>query len=271
MEHPNKTVLSAKERKRIQNKRDYLRRRNGQSNMVKSLNSLISNITENLFPARIRRKLGKGIGKIDSADKVILLLLIAALTEFSIRETVMFLSEVESDTSGIWLKAILCDGVILAFSWLTFEHVSLKALKLFTLIGLCCYSLFATSGKVLFSSSQELKNTNFISETVFDLEKIIQKKEAIRDAYEKTSRYSAMRQAEFQIDKLRLHLAAWKEKQVNVKAPLLVQTTTWGLIFFRVLALLANVLCTHKLAELFRKENSATFRKIQPRLSLVKR
>lgn len=263
---------SQKEKKQLQNRKDYLRRRfwSRMGRIPSFIIELSYYFINHIFPIKFRKRIGKMILKIDSLEKMILFGLIILLTLFSIRETIIFLNEIEQDHNGVLLKAILTEGIILVFSWISFSRFSLQTLKLLVLLGACFYSLFTTSGKVLFSGIQEFRNTASLSGIISGLEKEIGDKQKVRESYVETKRLSAARKLDEKIDQLQEELLNFKHQSSKVQAPVVVQIKALGMTFFRVIALIANVLCMHAFASLFRKQSPLEVVSHRANLVLVK-
>lgn len=172
-----------------------------------------------------------------------------ALTTFLLTETSRYFAEMEGGGTLSVLKAVLCEGVIIAFSLLTAEHIVAKCLHKFVLIGMCLYSLWAISSNVLMQAHRDYREHEAARISINDLQTEIQTQDTLIEKYLALERISVATRLQAKRDVSRQKLFVLRQNSTSLKPPQIVLNTVFNLVFFRLLVMLANILSVRRLSK----------------------
>lgn len=172
-----------------------------------------------------------------------------ALTTFLLTETARYFIDMEGGGSSAILKAVLCEGVIIAFSLLRADHIAAKCLHKFVLVGMCLYSLWAISSNVLMQAHREYREHEATRISIKELETDIQSQDALMEKYLTLNWIGAASRAQVKRDVSRQKLLEMRQLSTSLKPPQIVLNSVFNLVFFRLLVMLSNILGVRRLTE----------------------
>jgi hypothetical protein len=180
-------------------------------------------------------------------ETIFLVILVGAMTYFLVTETASFYASIDGKWGNAFLKALILEGAVIAFTLMKAERAALNfAYKL--MIGLVyAYSIWVISGSVIHSALQNQRLFLSHQKSVRELEGEVSKLETLRDHYAKTERVGLVRRYDHSLDSLRQNLVESRRTFVQVPDELMNWNSLFTLVVFRVLVMLSNLLCIREL------------------------
>lgn len=246
--------------KRIYNREHYLKNRSElltkAKSKYKSKNQSPPQVIQ-LFRTRNQENEGPQAPKRRSIrlehGTLFLLLLTVANTYFLVTETARFYVVMDGSWLPAYLKALILEGAVFAFSTLVKSRTAFAGIlhKLMILL-IYSYSIWAISGTVIQDAFQQQAQIEFHKKTVADLESEISKKVALRDAYFQANRITLASRIDQGLSLLKQTVE--ESRSFLSKSPnmLLVWNTLLTLILFRVLVFISNLFFLRELGRRFR-------------------
>jgi hypothetical protein len=117
------------------------------------------------------------------------------------------------------------------------------------LIGMCLYSLWAISSGVIIKAHREYRELNASRQMIADLEVQIRNKEAMVEKYLARDWIGVARVSQKDSDVLRRKLIDLREHSSEIKPPQLIFNTVFNLVLFRLILMIANILCVRRLKD----------------------
>ncbi len=184
-------------------------------------------------------------------EAIIFFILVSLITFLLLREMTEFYA---ADGGGAlsWVQAIALEGTVLAFSALTpsslIQRIAFKTIA----IAICAFSIYAMASKQVGVGLGSIEAKQIVSRAISDAEKAIEEKTVQRDYFFRNGWVSAARKTEAAIDALRLKLETLRATAMQSKPIDATTHNTVASVIFRVLLMLANILCAQRLGEICR-------------------
>lgn len=182
---------------------------------------------------------------------LLLISLTTIMTFFLIRESAAFYLDAQEGHVQAYLKAGMIEGVAILFSFSRSGHPVLKWAQRVILVLLCSFTLCVMSGKVVKASVQDTSQIQALQQIIQDLEVQKNQKEILRQGFVDRRWLNKARQYEKGIDQVREKLTQARHEMAAMPTPKIVMSSLSLLIAFRILMLVANLICFHRLAEYF--------------------
>jgi hypothetical protein len=183
---------------------------------------------------------------------VFICILSAAMTYFLISESALYYSSFDGDKANGYFKALILEGAVVTFSILKprtrLLRVSYQLMIAFTYI----YSVWVISGVTIGTAFQQDKNLKINQKITLELETEIFKKETLRDRYVENERITLARVVDRELDSLKLKLDRARNPLMQTSSSEVIKTSAITLTIFRVLVMMANLLCLQELSRRFR-------------------
>jgi hypothetical protein len=231
--------MEDKDKRRRRNARYYLKQKRGggPSNLIQ------------LFPDQKQIESNpRGIQHFLSLGALVILCL--CLTLFLMGETIRFFSEMEGWGANAFLKGFLCEGIVVAFSLFKFRDFFSRCMQHVVLIGMCLYSLWAISSGVIVKAHQEYREYNATRQMITDLEVQIREKDAMTEKYLARDWISAAKSSQNSSDVLKRQLLDLRNRSADVRPPQLILNSVLNSVLFRLIVMMANILCVRRLKEM---------------------
>jgi len=177
----------------------------------------------------------------------LLALLCVTITGYLIGETTKYFSTIEGKGLGAFLKALLCEGVIIAFSLFQQEDFFSKFMQRFVLVGMVCYSLWSASSNVIVQASQDYQESQTVKQMVKDLETQIRDGQLQIEKYIAQDWLGVARTSQLKLDVLREKLSKLRDRSTTVKTPQIIMNTVLNLVLFRLMLMISNIFCLRRL------------------------
>lgn len=178
---------------------------------------------------------------------VSLQLLVAGMTYFLVSETAQFYALYDGGSTAPWLKAVLLEGSVLAFSLIR-SRTKLGNLYQKTMIFLIySFSVWVVSATALTQASHDHRHVLVYGKMAAEIEREISLQTNLRDSLLKANRISMSMNVEKTLIGLREKLEKSREMRLQKGEVTLIWSTLLSLILFRVLIMGSNLFCLQEL------------------------
>lgn len=248
----------------LKNRAQILKRAQKRNNEKKSQSAVAHVIPIRPSQKIIKKKIVKeeGVKVIDYFSWILeplaLVIAISLSTYFLLRETALFLTDMDASGAG-WLKAILAETLIVLLCWIKPYRISQNALRIKLLITLFVYQGFSIVGGVLNHGEMKLTANEIARRTANELEQEMAQAENLKLEAHDSGRITLARKYERKIDSLRQGLTAARAEMLKVPSENL-KVTFFSFAFFRLLVMLTNSFLIGYFATTFSKRPSTGLR-----------
>jgi len=180
---------------------------------------------------------------------LILLILVGILTTFLIREAAGFYLDAQESPLAAYLKAGLMEGTAILFSLSRGKHQLLKWAQRIVAVILCLFTLFVMSGKLVKTASGDTSKIEVLRQNIQQLESELSQKEQLRIRFLSRGRLTVAKNYEKGIDLVREKIINARQQLSAMETPQVVATGLGILISFRVLLVIINLICIHRIVE----------------------
>ncbi len=195
-------------------------------------------------------------GLIRVLEIVTLLILTISMTGYMIHESASFYLEANDSLTLAYIKAAMIEILAILFSFSRSRSAFLQWGQRVVLVMLCGLTLSTMTGKVVKSASQDTMKTQSMLKMIQELESEKNQKEALRNEYLKKGWLSRTHQYERGIDQIREKLVAAHQMSASLHSREVIASGLGILLLFRLLTMLANFICVHRLAEFLIRDNA---------------
>ena len=232
------------------NRRHYIKRKLAEAEKKRAVS--VSNVFQ-LFAKVASVEFGGsggGYSKLLSRlETVILLCLICAMTSYLVAEAAKFyLDSLESPLTA-YFKAGIVEGIAILFSFSKGRSIALRWSQKLVVVLLCSLTLWTMTGKLVKSAVQDVSQSQTAAKVIDELVKEQTQKEALQQQLVNKEWLGAARKYEKGLDEVREKLASARKEIANIQAPHVILNGLAILIAFRLLIVVANLICFHRLAE----------------------
>jgi hypothetical protein len=182
-----------------------------------------------------------------SIETLFLQIFVAMMTYFLVSESADFYISVDGNRAGAYLKALILEGAVIAFSLMRTRSVLLSAAYKGMIVLVYLYSIWAISGSVIHGALKQRTEAALHQKSVQEIEHEIQQKEIIRDRYFQTDRITLARKYDLDLNGLKQKLDETRQSVLKVPNQIVIWNTLATLVVFRILVMLSNVLCVQEL------------------------
>jgi hypothetical protein len=177
------------------------------------------------------------------------LILAIFMTVFLVKESANFYLDLNDGPFIAYLKAGIVEGVAVLFSFSRGKNKLIQWSQRLVVVLLCSLTLWTMSGRMIKTASQDTSKVKTITQMIRDLESEQQQKEHLRGELLAKGWIGATRKYEKGIDQIRQKLENLREQSSLLEAPHVIMNSLGILIAFRLLIVLSNLICIHRLAE----------------------
>ncbi len=183
-------------------------------------------------------------------EAVIFLILVTIMTAFLISEaSKLYLSGFEKPWVA-FLKAGTVEVLAILFSFSGETGTAMRWTQRLLVVFLSAFTLFGILSGPIKVASHDISKARASSQTVEALEVELHQKEALQAQLVAKQWLGAARKYEKSIDELRARLATARQATTELDAPAVVLNDLVLMFVFRLLVVMANLVCFHRLAEL---------------------
>jgi hypothetical protein len=172
---------------------------------------------------------------------------------FLITETAHFYLSVDGNGYGAYLKALILEGAVFAFSALLKARSAITGLLHKLMIVLIyAYSVWVLSGSVIHAAFFDQAQIRLQEKIVAELETEVSKKTILRDSYFEENRITLASKMDQALDILKQRIE--QSRQILSRSPntSMIWNTLLTLVMFRVLVMASNLLCLGELSRRYR-------------------
>jgi hypothetical protein len=185
---------------------------------------------------------------------LLLIGLTTMMTCFLIREAASFYQDAQEGPFSAYIKAGIMEGIAILFSFSRSRILFLRWAQRVVLILLCSFTLWVMSGKIVKTSLQDTSKAHAVEQVIQDLESERTQKEALRQEFINRRWLNMARRYEKGLDQIREKLAVARHEMAGMSAPKVIMNSLGILLTFRILVLIANLICFHRIAEFINPE-----------------
>lgn len=193
---------------------------------------------------------------------LVLAVLITTITTFLIQEAAAFYLDAQEGQVPAYLKAGIVEGIAILFSFTQSKSSLLRWGQKLVVILLCAFTLWVMSGKLVKTAVNDTSRVHITRQTLKQLESELIQKEQLRNQYLNKGWLGMTRRYEKGLDQLRRQIHATRQELATLQAPQIVLNSVSILIAFRLILVIANLICVHRIVEHFselgRKEVQTT-------------
>ena len=189
------------------------------------------------------------------------------MTLFLVKESANFYLDLNDGPFIAYLKAGIIEGVAVLFSFSRGKNKIIQWSQRLVVVLLCSLTLWTMSGRMIKSASQDTSKVRTLTQMIHDLESEQQQKEHLRGELLAKGWIGATRKYEKGIDQIRQKLESLREQTSTLEAPHVIMNSLGILIAFRLLIVLSNLICIHRLVEQISSEMSRKLRISYPFMS----
>lgn len=180
----------------------------------------------------------------------ILSVLVIFMTIVLIKEAASFYLAEQDKALYAYLKAGVIETIAIIFSFARSNHQFLKWLQRVMMIMFCGFTLYLMSGSAIKTASKDTTQVEMLNQTLKQLETELIQKEQLRNEYLKRARLTMTRRYEKIVDQTREKLDATRKSLCSAQAPAVITQNLRIVILFRVLLVITNLVCIHRIVEL---------------------
>ena len=179
----------------------------------------------------------------------------ALITQYLVRESAIFYLESQESSLSAYSKAIVIEGTGILFSFSYGRSVLVGRVQKALVILFCLLTLFTMSNKLVSSVCRDSANYRLTFQVVKDLEAEKEEKGKLRNTLVSREWIGAVQRYDRDLDSVRLRLGAARQKLEGLGSPT-VSLVKFGLLLTsRILFLVANLVCIHRMVELIANVN----------------
>lgn len=190
-------------------------------------------------------------------ELVVLVCLSSLMTYFLITEAAAFYLDANESTTVAYLKAGMVETVAILFSISRGQSAGLKWAQRTVVVLLCALTLWTLSGRPVQNATQDVSKARELAQTIEGLEQERTQKEALQNQLVHKEWLGAARKYEKGLDEVRMKLDAARKEYTSIQKPHAILNSLGILLAFRLLVVVANLICFHRLAEKFSNELTA--------------
>ncbi len=179
----------------------------------------------------------------------LLVALVGIMTTFLIREAANFYLDVQEGPLSAYLKAGLLEGVAILFSLSRSNQVLLKWAQRIAVVMLCSFTLVLMSGKLMKTAVGDTFKVQAMKQNLQQLESELSQKEELRNQFLNKGRLTVTRNYERGVDQIRNKIIAARRELSTMQSPQIIASGLSILISFRLLLVIANLICIHRIVE----------------------
>lgn len=198
-------------------------------------------------------------------ELIILSFLATFMTIALVKEAASFYLASQDSVLYSYFKAGIIETVAIIFSFARSKHWILKWVQRITMLMVCGFTLYLMSGNAIKTASQDTMKVEALRQTLQQLETELQQKEQLRNEYFRRSRLTMTRRYEKLLDQTREKLNAIRQELCTAQAPTVIAQNLRIVIIFRVLLVIANLVCMHRIVELIASKTEKGVKKRQKR------
>jgi hypothetical protein len=175
--------------------------------------------------------------------------------------------------SGAFLKALLCELVLVGVSMLAVSTRKMQILRVVILMGIATLSLLTTVGGPLANYMEARQHVASQAEEVSILKRVIEQKQTLLTRYLSTDRISGAQRLESEIASLSDRLTQLKNGIAEQRSEFTLALGFAITVLFRLVIMAANIIFSNRLGQLMRPKNVPTFSSsvaTHPKLALIR-
>ena len=180
---------------------------------------------------------------------IVLICLNVTMTFYLVKEAAVFYLDAQDPSATALLKSVMVEGVSILFSFSRGKNRVLRWAQRIVVVLLCSLNLWTLSSRPVKTASSDVSKVRMLAQVVRDLEVERAQKEELRNQLVQKEWLGAARRYEKGLDEIRVKLAEARKELNSMPAPQVVLNSLGILIAFRLLVVVANLICFHRLAE----------------------
>ncbi len=196
-----------------------------------------------------------------NAEIALLMFLAATMTIYLISEAAKFYLDSQEVPVMAYFKAGIVEGIAILFSFGRGKGIVIRWAQRVVVVLLCTLTLWTLSDHLIRGASEGITQSQTSTDDVATLEVELRQKEALQSQYVANDWLREARKHEKGVDALRARLASARQAKAALRAPVVILNSLGILLAFRLLLVIANLICFHRLSEQFNQE-------VVPRLSI---
>ena len=177
------------------------------------------------------------------------------MTCYLIRESAAFYLEALEPPTIAFLKAGMIESTSILFSFSRGKSWILRWSQPILVVLLSGLTLWTMSGRLVKSAVQDSGHTKTVMRVIADLEGEVAQKEKLHELMIKREWIGSARKHEKGLDEIRGRLVAARQELAKLQAPTVIMNGLGILIAFRLLLVIANLICIHRVVEYFSIES----------------
>jgi hypothetical protein len=178
------------------------------------------------------------------------------MTCFLIHEAAYFYLDAQESPLFAYFKAGILEGLAILFSFSRGNSKLLRGSQKLGVILLCSFTLWVMSGKIVKTAVGDTLKVQTLQKNLQQLEAELAQKEHLRNQFLNRGWLTLTRRYERGIDPIRNRIHSTRQEILSLQSPEMILNHSSILIAFRILLVLANLICIHRLAEQIRKKTS---------------
>lgn len=194
------------------------------------------------------------IGLLRKLELLVFVVLSIIMTQYLIRESAVFYLEAKESLLSAYSKALMVEGTGILFSFSRGNGFILRWSQKFVMILLCGLTLFTMSGKLFRSATHDSVSYRLTAQMIKDLEVEQTQKDQLRLKFINREWIGAARNYDKDLVQVRQSLVEARKKLEQMESPDVTMSGLGILIIFRLLVVAANLICIHRVVELFTNE-----------------
>lgn len=183
-------------------------------------------------------------------ELIILAFLVTFMTIALVKEAASFYLAEQDGALYAYFKAGIIETIAIIFSFARSKHWILKWIQRITMVLFCGFTLYLMSGSAIKTASHDTMKVEVLRQTLHQLETELKQKEQLRNEYFRRERLTMTRRYEKILDQTREKLNTVRQELCTAQAPAVIAQNLRIVIIFRVLLVIANLVCIHRIVEL---------------------
>ena len=184
----------------------------------------------------------------------------AVMTYLLLKESAGFYLDSNDTQVAAYLKAGMVELTAVLFSFSRSRHLIMRWGQRLVVVLLCGLSLWTMSGRVVKNASQDTTKVQTSLQIIRELEAERDEKEALRQQFLSRGWLHRTRIYESGLDEIRGKLIQARQSIASMQAPHVIANSLGVLIAFRLVFLISNLICIHRLVELFEMKTARQLR-----------